>query len=178
MMATNPSLADLQPLVGDWRMGLFSAVFLPDRERPSVSVSVAQMSSAGGNRHTSTAGVVAHNTVRSGATTVNGPKGDDSNVNAAPEHVLPYGRRPILDEVAAAQKPRPSAPSAPASSVAWLAQPSVGAGGRCARPGRTQADATRPWSGGARARGKATGACSRARRAPASRQRLLVARER
>ena len=147
-MATNPSLAGLQPLVG-LEEGLFSAVFLADRERPSVSVSVAQMSSAGGNRHTSTAGVVGHNTARSGAKTVNGPKGDDSNVNAPPEHVLPFGRRPVLDEVAAAQKPRPSAPSAPASSVAWLAQRSVGAGGRCARPGRTQADAMRAWSGGA-----------------------------
>ena len=40
MMATNPSLADLQPLVAR-RTGLFSAVFLADRERPSVSVSVA-----------------------------------------------------------------------------------------------------------------------------------------
>jgi hypothetical protein len=35
MMATNPSLADLQPLVSDWKMGLLSAVFLPDRKRPS-----------------------------------------------------------------------------------------------------------------------------------------------
>ena len=31
-MAINPALADLQPLVGRWRMELYNAAFLPDRD--------------------------------------------------------------------------------------------------------------------------------------------------
>ena len=99
--------------------------------------------------------MVAHNTVRSGATTVNGPKGDDSNVNAAPEHVLPYRRRPILDEVAAAQKPRPLSPSR-AGLVGGLARSAVCRRGSALCPTWTHAGrchpslewrAASPWQG-------------------------------
>lgn len=31
-MSINPALADLQPLVGHWRMELYDAAFLPDRD--------------------------------------------------------------------------------------------------------------------------------------------------
>lgn len=31
-MSTNPALADLEVLVGHWRMELYNAAFLPDRD--------------------------------------------------------------------------------------------------------------------------------------------------